>query len=874
MKHLLLMAISFFFLQSHGAELPPMAPALLKKEDITSPSKKTIADQVLDSYFFVGDFEPREHPEYPRNWPYDKLSTEKSLLLGKPIVIPRIKDEISSPLFLLTSLPHVRGNDALTTLLNTAVSHWGNGRIKEAIEAFDQLEFRLAAVPRATPIQITMRLLRAYLDLQLSTMPVAEIEQIIGQKSAVADPKDKSAKVPPTLQKILYFTAKQGFTIALSKIELDKLFATSDKSFSKSLYESMFNDYRFFEQGTVAHEAPVKVELANYSLDPLVLVRSLAIHGLWNIAMTQRTSPVADSSLKTLSRLKSVIAKLDKQIGSKAKEAVFLDEKKEKTVRQKLRIIPQNHHDMVSELYVFQAMSMMRAPDFPGMFGALNKAIEAAKSAKLRAAAFQIAGHIYFDFNNFDLARKNYAWAEAVSPEFIEEMPGSLFWGAEAAFWDGQYELSQKAFKKFTEVTGEKEFGPWARLRAAESTHALGDELTALEGYEYIKGTYPNHAATKETKVRVYCRDVKMMGPVALAKAAGDIQEIVANTRDDVRSQARACLLEAQLSALEKSKNKNAMEQHKLITTFEKDFPDSRYISIFAERKKNLKYAPLIETARVASNCIDVISTYEKNKNQIKKLNNKFAKELAWGDKENQNVLRCAALNENLKVWKPLQKIEKNKVQDALTVFASKKTAANAFKIYKSLPHFEKMKLIKVNESHLSSKTFWEQLAFERFSRFKIEGKERKKLTELLGQDVLRTPEKILVAEVFCEWALATKISSKSWDKITTIEKEWSALISEEDNVTCKNKLAKKLLSVSITSPSRLRDDRILLPYLEERGVEEASEEWLAYAQRLSRDKGSQNETVKEIFVKLNKQAGDEAVRKAAQVWLDKNGPS
>ena len=127
---------------------------------------------------------------------------------------------------------------------------------------------------------------------------------------------------------------------------------------------------------------------------------------------------------------------------------------------------------------------------------------------------------------------------------------------------------------------------------------------------------------------------------------------------------------------------------------------------------------------------------------------------------------------------------------------------------------------------------------------------------------------------MFCFWFIeqSENMKSKDWDvfvkKANKTPEDWMTLMKKEKS-QCTHVLAWTLYRASLSSPSALRDVNILLPYMKEKGIEEASEEWLAFAFRMAGAKGRGNSEVISIFRDLSKQAKDSVVQKSAKAWLE-----
>jgi hypothetical protein len=55
--------------------------------------------------------------------------------------------------------------------------------------------------------------------------------------------------------------------------------------------------------------------------------------------------------------------------------------------------------------------------------------------------------------------------------------------------------------------------------------------------------------------------------------------------------------------------------------------------------------------------------------------------------------------------------------------------------------------------------------------------------------------------------------------------------------------------------------------------LSENSEDWLIYAQRLSKEKGKDNKAVQELFLRLAKESKDLTVKDSALMWVKMNIP-
>jgi hypothetical protein len=418
------------------------------------------------------------------------------------------------------------------------------------------------------------------------------------------------------------------------------------------------------------------------------------------------------------------------------------------------------------------------------------------------------------------------------------------------------------------------------------------------------------------------------------ARAVAQLREEVAIGREPTESEilealdpagrvleqdAEACLLSSSLglmfekSGVERPQVRNeAGVQIEAINRYRASFPESPYLPLFQSRYRALNLARVLEMAD-SNRCGDLLTAYTAERDQLNSLQHEgklYLRTLFWGDEERRIVGRCAALKGDVARWREIRNMSvprdrhgkpvRNaapKGQDGggleATLFAfvnAKEKRRFALELGRELVTGLDEKgwqaaiaeLDKSGNDYVRNDAFWKGLALRALLDYELMGNsaEVAAFRRQFMPQLLREPARILASDVLCVWTIRASVSfdRRTWDTILSAQsaEQWLALVHSErvgrvDR--CRKGMADTLLRASIDKPSPRRDSDILLPYLEKRGMREAGDEWLGYAQRLATTLGSENRRVRETYRRLVRE-GSPLVQQSAKAWLEANIPA
>lgn len=564
----------------------------------------------------------------------------------------------------------------------------------------------------------------------------------------------------------------------------------------------------------------------------------------------------------------------------------------------KIRFWPKNYRDLLGTLKLARSITELVNEDPQQILYESDAAIRASVSNDVAALAFYLSSNIFYDFNNFRYARQLYAWSEGIAPHFAESVPVVVLLGAEASFWHGDFEIARKGFEKFTLLSGDSSYGPWARMRLAEISQIQGKMEPAIERYEEITRLFPEHTVAKDATVRLFCVHAPSLPPNALAKAYDEVQKVIENASDALKSQAKACLLKEDLKDLaDDSSNKpsdavvDAKKQLDAIDDYKNEFPDSDYLGLFTDRIQKLELSEALFQAAEA-HCKDFIKFYKDHRSHIKKIKPKDAdilKSLTWGKAERITLLRCSALTHDNQIATEMQKSDAKddapKLHPLFFKLQHRPSDSGAVALFHALSTSDAKDWKKVitqteksGDTLIRDKDFWRKISTRALIEFELgtPQKDKKNFRKTVVTKVLEKPELVLQSEILCDWTLAAShnFSSGQWDHLSkaTSGEEWLAMLEKgKTQLQCPTRLAKKLFAVSLVEPSSLRDTHLLRKYLESKGVAEAEEQWLSYAERMANSHGPLDQNTREIFAKIYKEAKSQIIKASAKAWIEKN---
>lgn len=876
--------ISFFFMlcASRALALETPKPSLLLEDDIPAKTGDYPA-RVMKSYALVADFFTLDKPEKPRKWIDGKKDPKTGLLFGKPSSLLRLPIELKLVEFSPGKISYFKGDDPLLTELNAVVTYWNQKRFQQAYDGLQAMKEKIQPLPPSHVVGVTAKLFRGLFLVFLSQRADIQV-------------KDGNGTVLPA--ELHHHNAQAALWGTLAKLDFAQIATSLDTSIDRETFDSFWKHPYAFEKDTLVVGKKYDVELRDRAIDPLLWVRSVALHCYWNVTVGMRAFKAWDQFLVAGDKFHDVIARLENSFPVPPAGPAML-KPAHALARSDVQLSPRNHRDMQASLYLANALVEMDDVDPQPLLVYSDKAIRRAASPEIAALAFYLVGNVYFDLNNFRLARRAYAWSEAVSPNYTSSQPSNVLYGAEAAFWYGQYDVAKAGFERFLELTGDSQFGPRARLRLGEIAQITGDSTRSEERYEEIVRHYPQHEVAKDARVRLFCANVPKLGKFALQKAYQEVITSIVDGSDALKSQAKACLLMVDLKnmAADSSTSKNesfadAKKQLSAIEKYKEEFPESEYLQLFSDRTRKLKLSEGLYLASEAK-CRDFVKMYKKHRNEFEsvgKNNAGLLNSLSWGAPERKLVLRCAALLRDVPLAKTIlksdAKADNPKIYKPYFNFVASPNDKTITLLFESIKASDKSDWVEVvseteksRDKLIRSSDFWRQLAVRTVLTFELSSpaKKKPKLMKSIAGEIMRKPQLVHESDVLCSWTLALSPGFQpwQWDKLAkgTKSEDWLELAAEEDTdaLECRNLVAKRLIGASLAKPSAYRDSQILLPYLNEVGMKDGAEHWLDYAKRRAAAYGPLDKRTREIFAKLKRDASEIAVREAARAWIEKN---
>lgn len=865
-----------------------------KENDKFVPSEndpEKVRKKLYNSFYFLFDFMSETRSERPRGWVDSIKEPQKALELGYPQVIKRPVNEVHFPVYPLVKLFYFKGDSLANSAINVCQTYWLQSLYQETYNCFASLQMNIenGTYPSTPLVKMQINLLQGFFLLNLLINNDKTIKNITYSTIPPTLIRFKPGEMLSLTNSIFYYVATRYN---------DNLFVPTKKS--NDIIKS-YGDFYYSPHYLIKSDFKVTkkhtVTLGEESLDALTWIRSVMPMVYINIMSLNSGSESQQRGFTIIDKLENYLSMFN---FPKQDEGSALVTPKLSTVGEEIFLKPLNNLDALSMGDLYKALVLQKAQEPDTALKFIAKGILRNGDPDLASLLFKISGDAYFDLNILQLARRSYSWSEMNSKSFMDKVPSPLFFGAESAFWLGQYDVSKSGFKRFLLTSGDKDYAPRAMLRIANIEQLQGNIKNAQSMYEYIVRNLDKHQVSEDASVNLFCMNVSNLTDNVRKLKYKEIEKKIKYARSDVKRQAKACLMRSDLIEATKDSfkdiKKNVVEkaniQKEIINKYNKEFPDNEFIVLFADRIKQL---PLSEAAFLAwqDKCKDLIHYYGKNKTQLRQLsknNNKYVAGLEWGKSERKKLLRCSALVSDFKLWKEARNFdvgkEGNPIQDKFYILSTKPSAYTALEMYFALKKSAtdwNNKLNKVENSGTEMtdrEDFWELLALRKFLNYEFTASEatRSLLSHAIVKDIMKKPEMIFNLPIFCSWFLREfdKLNSSDFDAVAKIKSQadWlTLLLPSSKGSACETAVAKNLLSKSLKFPSDVRDKLILLPYLEKQGVSGASEDWLLYAQRLEQEKGTNDKNVVDIYRDLDKNAKDTYVKSAAAFWLKKNFP-
>lgn len=867
--------------------------ANLNSNDIAKMPPEKVRDLIYQSFYFIADFLSSTKGELPKGWFDSTKDPEKSLIYGFPPELKRPPLNLFFPAYNLKMLGNFISDDPYISELNVCQGFWHEGRLQKAYDCFFFLQMELAKdkIPVNSLVRTVVNILHGFFFLHLATNDVKDVH-IWNAKT-----------IPPSPQEFTegdhYAMARVIFSYVATQVD-DSLYLPKQKTnVIENVYKHLLEYPVYFKVSTKISNKRVSVTMLPEHLDtlnwvqtvmPVVYANTMAMNQ--GILLWQRAF---NSALKLESYLKQFnFPNMPQETPLKIFDRPL--------VKTDIYLSPKNNTDLLVTSDLFRASAMLNAKDPGKALEYIAAGILKKGDPEISSLLFTLSANAYFDLDLLRWARRSYSWAELFSPALATKAPSSLFYGAETAFWLGNYGVAKKAFTRFQTLIGDPEYSPWAYLRLAEISEREGNNTQAKNYYEVILRKFDQHLVSADAQVRLFCLYQSSLSKNARKVEYNKVVTKIKNAREALKKQAKACLLKVDLDLLQagtsedagKSVVERSLRQKNAIESYTKEFPDSEFITLFSSRVKELELAEGTYLA-TENECFKLIAYYKKNKpalQALEKNNHSYVKGLKWDQEDKRKLLRCSAFVKDYPIWQEMRRSEIGNDGEPLhTQFYDlmrSPSVKNALLAYNSLKNNNNQwnsKLSQIEKATFSvilKEEFWEMLTLRELIKFDLLASRSANnlLNSAISQDLFQDPKLIFSSKTFCFWMLRTapQFNHEKWIQIakTKDKSEWAELLessSPKSVETCPRAFAKALFTFSLKNPDSYLDERILIPYLEKKGVENAGEEWLQYVQRIEKKRGIQDPEVQRIYRNLSKGAKDALVKEAAEHWFKKNMP-
>lgn len=855
-------------------EVPRFANAKLQK-------------MINDSFGLPAVMTMLEAPQVPPQWWSVETHGRRYLSLGPTRKFARPQLQIMIPMLRLREVPYLIGDSDFVRELNNLIRLWSLGRTQDALKLRMQLQTDKKKAPRGTLERTAVAVVNGYLDMQVA----AEAEMPLNY----------------------YGPALGSLWDALGKTELPVYINAKDNRVHETIFNSVFEEPAIFSKDGVYPPFLKPPRLSKHSVDLVTFIRTLALPSIFNVvalaAQANNWTRVFDASEK----FNEIYGKLDSGLVSKKSQELNFTTPPGVKVTHPMMMWPRTAEQMNIVIRMLRVQAQFLAQD-PLM--ALRESAQVILKSDIpafKALGFVQTANVYDDLGYPNYARRFHAFAEAFADvNWYQQNPYFLLGGAENSFWIGELGIARKAFDKLLLSAGDKEYGPWARLRMAELEHLKSGEDKAAILYEQLNRFYPKHPVALVARRRLFCINRDKLTARGRYVEYQELKELFPKMEEAEIEQVRAChvlgLMQDAPSAAgntAKSLPDDAAQQLGLIEEFEEKFPSSSYKAFFSERKATLQAAlgPYLLAHKQCRDAIEFFGKHEEQLKTLKKNSGKYLSELKWTDVEQDRMLRCASLfasketlkkvlpvprqsksNKSVSVVRPKQLSPLVRLAVSMTLSANDKDAAALFMELRRLGEKDLWanvrRLEKEQSQSIDSDRFWLDLASVRVMQWDLEQPERKKkkLVAAMRKEILRVPANTLESTELCQRFVleSASLSQSEWNRFVTAvpTTAWLELLKSSDQERCPVQLAREALRASQARPSVSRDRHLLWPWLKDRGAKQEQEGWLALATRWSEQKLATKQELEEIFKTLEKEADNPSIQRAARAWREENRSS
>ncbi len=865
----------------------------LQPIDFAKMPEEKVREKIFNSYYFIGDFFSSTKGEQPKGWFDSHKNPENSLWTGFPPELKRPPLVIHFPNYNLTKLAYFISDDPYISRLNTCQNFWLQNRLQMAYDCFFFLQIDLAndGISQSSITRLQVNLVHGFFLLFLASNEVTDLH-IWNPKTAPPTPDVFAEGDHFAISRVLfsYIATKVDDSIYMPKQKEDVI---------EPIYKELYKAPAYYKVAKKIFGKKTTVSLLKDPVDSLKWIRTVMPLAYANTMAMNQGLLVWDRTFTSAFKIENYFQNFN--YPKMPQESPLIIQKYAVT-ESEIFIAPKNNTDFLATADLLRTLAMLKAKDPAKALEYISSGIYRKGHPEITSLLFNLSGNAYFDLDLLRWARRSYSWAELYSKSFAEKVPSSLVFGAESAYWAGNYDVAKKAYERFLKLVGDVHYAPWAYLRLAEIEERKGNSKQAQNKYELILRNFNNHEVADDAQVRLFCLYEKGLSKNTKKVEYSKVMEKIKNARDTLKKQAKACLLRADLDFLQEESVSNkkfdvvekSMQQKNAIDKYAKEFPNSEFLVLFTDRIKELELS--MGTFLASKNaCYKLIDFYSINKKSLKQLSNNnhnYVKGLKWDKEDRLKLLRCSAFVNNVTLWNEMRKSDIGKDGEPLHTFfynlSLKPSVDNALSAYLSLKGssniwIQKVKSIEKSSFELiNSEDFWEMLTLRELMKFDLLTSKSAKnlLNNAVSQDLFTDPKLIFSSNTFCFWMLraSMQFTSEKWDSIAKIrdKSQWLLLqsdLKEQKANPCEFAFAKALYVVSLTTPTPFLDKNILLPSLENQGIAQGSENWLQYVQRLEKERGNKDQEVQDIYRKLLKEAKEPLVKEAAGMWIKKNLP-
>ncbi|WP_148697503.1 tetratricopeptide repeat protein [Silvanigrella aquatica] len=865
----------------------------LTQKDLSKMSEDKIREKIFNSYYFIVDFFSSTKEEVPKGWFDSRKNPENSLWTGFPPDLKRQPLKIHFPSYNLTRLAYFTSEDPYVSRLNICQGFWQQNRLQMAYDCFFFLQMDLAkdGVAISSLVRLQVNILHAFFFLYLATN---EESQLLVWNAKT---------VPPSTQAYTegdhYSMARVLFSYIATKVD-DSVFMPKEKvDVIEPIYKEILNSPVYFKLSNKISNKKTSVTLLKDPIDTLKWIQTVMPIVYANAMTMNQGIMIWDRAFTSAYKIENYFQYFNYP---QMPEESPLVVNKHINTESEIYIAPKNNTDLVAAADLFRANAMIIARDPGKALEYVSAGIFRKAHPEISALLFDISANAYFDLDLLRWARRSYSWAELYSKSFASKVPSSLLYGAESAYWSGNYDVAKNGYERFIKLIGDPKYAPWANLRLAEIAERKGENERAKVIYEQILRKFYTHEVSNDAQVRLFCLYEKKLTKNTKRVEYEKVMEKIKNARDVLKKQAKTCMLRADLTNMQddsfKDSKLNVIQksemQKKAIQSYAKEFPDSEFLVLFTDRLKELELAEgtFLTSKNSCNKLIDFYSKNRKSLNKLAKSNHKYVNGLKWDSEDRLKLLRCSAFIGNISLWNELRKSEIGQDGEPLQSYfynlSIRPSVEVALTTYLTLKKSSKSWVSKIKKIEKSSfevtkaDDFWEMLTLRELMKFDLlMSKSSENLfNNAVSQDFFKDPKLIYSSNTFCFWMLRAshQFSNNRWESIAQTKDKsiWLLLntnLKEQKASPCESSFAKALFNVALTRPTPYLDQNILLPYLENRGFAVGSEDWLHYVQRIEKERGYQDKEVQDIYRKLLKEGKEPLVKEAAGMWIKKNLP-